>query len=85
MVSVHAGDIKIMPHFCQVNNRAKHLSTLFVRLPQAWRLPSIHAPTIAPMPPLDGRRLEANLYNPFRDGSRGGPSPVKSAYRRAPG
>ena len=33
---------------------SKSSSTLFVRLPQARRLPSIHGRTIAPMPPPDG-------------------------------
>ena len=37
---------------------SKSSSTLFVRLPQARRLPSIHGPTIAPMLPPDGWRLE---------------------------
>ncbi|SPE18119.1 hypothetical protein SBA5_1350004 [Candidatus Sulfotelmatomonas gaucii] len=39
-------------------------STLFVKLPQARRLPSIHGPMIAPMLPPDGWRLEAKLYSP---------------------
>jgi hypothetical protein len=43
---------------------SKSSSTLFVRLPQARRLPSIHGPTIAPMLPPDGWRLEAELYSP---------------------
>ena len=42
----------------------KSSSTLFVRLPQARRLRSIHGPTIAPMLPPDGWRLEAELYSP---------------------
>jgi hypothetical protein len=40
---------------------SKSSSTLFVRLPQVRRLPSIHGPTIAPMLPPDGWRLEAGL------------------------
>src|ERR1700730_11312735 len=43
---------------------SKSSSTLFVRLPQARRLPSIHGPTIAPMLPPDGWRLQAELYSP---------------------
>jgi len=43
---------------------SKSSSTLFVRLPQARRLPSIHGPTIALMLPPDGWRLEAELYSP---------------------
>jgi hypothetical protein len=43
---------------------SKSSSTLFVRLPQARRLPSIHGPTIALMLPPDGWRLEAKLYSP---------------------
>ena len=33
---------------------SKSSSTLFVRLPQVRRLPSIHGPMIVPMPPPDG-------------------------------
>jgi len=43
---------------------SKSSSTLFVRLPQARRLSSIHGPTIALMLPPDGWRLEAELYSP---------------------
>ena len=46
-------------------NYSKPSSTLFIRPPQARRLPSIHGPRIAPMPPRDGWRREAGLYSPL--------------------
>ena len=39
-------------------------STPFVRLPRLRRLPSIRGPTIAPMLPPDGWRLEVETYSP---------------------
>ena len=39
-------------------------STLFVKLPQARRLPSTHGPTIASMRPPEGWRLDAGRYSP---------------------
>ena len=49
---------------------SKPSSTLFIRLPQARRLPSIHAPMIAPMPPPDGWRLETGLNSPASNKTR---------------
>ena len=58
---VIGGGVRLRP---ATLHNSKSSSTLFVRLPQARRLPSIHGPTIALMLPPDGWRLEAELYSP---------------------
>jgi hypothetical protein len=67
-------------------NYSKSSSTLFVGLPQPRRLPSTNGPTIAPMLPPDGWRLQADLFSQdayltelvYRDSQRGPVSTQKS-------
>ena len=56
---VLGGGVRLPP---QNLSYSKSSSTLFVRLRQARRLPLTQDPTIAPMLPPDGWRLEAGLY-----------------------
>ena len=57
---VIGGGVRLPPpgHYSKLS------STLFIRLRRARRLPSIHGPTIAPMPLPGGWRREAALCSP---------------------